>query len=1148
MAGRTLASAWVSVGPSGFADFGKSARDGINRAMKGFSATVPVDADTKPATGSIDDLKGKLADLSRNVSTARLDADDKDAVAKLAAMNVQLDRIGKRLESPRITLEGTAAVEAQLLAVDASFDRLKSKSEDLGPSVAGAGEALGGLASPMGALIGAGVALSPVLITVGTGLAGLAAAATRTIAPILASKDGIAGLDPAQQAAYKSLGALKDQFGGFAKSLEPETLGLFNGGLKLASALMAGVGPVAKATGTALGGMLSVIDAEFKSQTWQDFFGFMAASAGPDVQLLSNALLPLLDTLPKLLTDIQPIAVQLLQTAAGAARLADAAVTLNQKIDQLGAKADSSGGLLGHLSTAAKNAVGQLLPGIPAAQALGKALGLVGDNSDKASTSAGKTATVFQGAWPKAQTYAQWVQQAATATMNLMTAQGKALDTQLAYGNSLVTSANDAASLKTALAASGNQIGLHTQAQRNSFAAANTYISDLSQQAAAAVSSGHGTDAAIKAIQDGLPTLDSAKSKNQQYWQEVQTLVGWLKQLQLNAFENVSIHVTGAGSWSVTGNTITPGVAHGPQNIGGAPTSSGAAAGLYVASGTGPTADDVLIRASRGELIVPAGMVASGAVDHLRGSIPGFAAGGVAGSFSSGNVAALAPWSSGMIDDTTTAIAQNTAQAILNAMSAAQAQAQAAMTSVNVPDVGGGVSRWLPIVLQALALNGEPATLANQVLYQISTESGGSPNAQNNSDSNAAAGDPSRGLLQTIGSTFSAYHIPGTSNNIFDPLANVAAAINYAKHVYGPSLMSGGMGLGSGHGYAAGGLVGYAAGGVVGAWTKKLAGLQAHEKRDYAGLVKAFGPHPSGGAASDLATLRKRQSAEQAAYAAAVAVGITGGAGPAGPLVSALKAEAASAKDKALVAGHPGWAHGLGYWLGQLTTAAGREPAAPKLQFATWLAKAKATQAHEAYDYAGLEKAFGPHPKGAIGERLYALALKQKAEAAAYSALAAHATGSVPDLAGLPGRISALGSAARATSGAIQPKLLGKYHPGWTAGLTAQLAALASLTGAAPYAPPWNPGNLGASRTAGGGGVLTFDRGGQWPSGTLGWNGSGRTETVIPGGASGVHVHLHMENNGVIGSQVELRNWFVRTANEASRTGYLTQAVKQALG
>ena len=119
--------------------------------------------------------------------------------------------------------------------------------------------------------------------------------------------------------------------------------------------------------------------------------------------------------------------------------------------------------------------------------------------------------------------------------------------------------------------------------------------------------------------------------------------------------------------------------------------------------------------------------------------------------------------------------------------------------------VGGGVQRWAGVVAQALAMLGLPLSLGKQVLYQMQTESGGNPNAINLTDINAQHGDPSRGLLQTIMSTFMAYHVPGTSGNIYDPLANVAAAINYARHVYGPTLMRGGMGMGSGHGYDKGG-------------------------------------------------------------------------------------------------------------------------------------------------------------------------------------------------------------------------------------------------------------------------------------------------------------------------------------------------------
>ncbi|WP_280508198.1 transglycosylase SLT domain-containing protein [Nocardia flavorosea] len=73
-------------------------------------------------------------------------------------------------------------------------------------------------------------------------------------------------------------------------------------------------------------------------------------------------------------------------------------------------------------------------------------------------------------------------------------------------------------------------------------------------------------------------------------------------------------------------------------------------------------------------------------------------------------------------------------------------------------------------------------TRGYQVL--IARESAGNPNAVNNWDSNAAAGQNSRGLTQTIPGTFKAYHVRGTSDDIHDPVANVAASMNYVMHQY----------------------------------------------------------------------------------------------------------------------------------------------------------------------------------------------------------------------------------------------------------------------------------------------------------------------------------------------------------------------------
>jgi cell wall-associated NlpC family hydrolase len=92
---------------------------------------------------------------------------------------------------------------------------------------------------------------------------------------------------------------------------------------------------------------------------------------------------------------------------------------------------------------------------------------------------------------------------------------------------------------------------------------------------------------------------------------------------------------------------------------------------------------------------------------------------------------------------------------------------------------------------------------------------------------------------------------------------------------------------------------------------------------------------------------------------------------------------------------------------------------------------------------------------------------------------------------------------------------------------------------------PWASDPVASALIASG---LTYDKGGMLRPGlTLAYNGTGRPEQVIPhGGAGAGGVHLHLTVNGPVGSQAELENWYVHTANKMARTGRLTQAVKTA--
>jgi SLT domain-containing protein len=60
-------------------------------------------------------------------------------------------------------------------------------------------------------------------------------------------------------------------------------------------------------------------------------------------------------------------------------------------------------------------------------------------------------------------------------------------------------------------------------------------------------------------------------------------------------------------------------------------------------------------------------------------------------------------------------------------------------------------------------------------------------NAVGPPESDGAPAGSSRGIMQTIPSTFAEYHVPGTSDNIYNPVANIAASMNYVMKHYGVS-------------------------------------------------------------------------------------------------------------------------------------------------------------------------------------------------------------------------------------------------------------------------------------------------------------------------------------------------------------------------
>lgn len=97
---------------------------------------------------------------------------------------------------------------------------------------------------------------------------------------------------------------------------------------------------------------------------------------------------------------------------------------------------------------------------------------------------------------------------------------------------------------------------------------------------------------------------------------------------------------------------------------------------------------------------------------------------------------------------------------------------------------GDNLDGWIRESLAIMKKHGIPGSYEG-IHRNVMRESSGNPKAINLWDINAQNGIPSKGLLQVIPPTFDAYHVPGTPKDIYDPVANITAACNYAADKYG---------------------------------------------------------------------------------------------------------------------------------------------------------------------------------------------------------------------------------------------------------------------------------------------------------------------------------------------------------------------------
>jgi hypothetical protein len=529
------------------------------------------------------------------------------------------------LADAEAVLSGRATVTTKLMADQGrELDDGTTRMSKFGRATSGASSLLGGFGSSAGGaggamagLAAAGVALAPVLVTLGAGFGGLGLAAY--------------GLSKNQALMSKTLAPLKAEYAGFQRELQPVLLQDFGAAAQLAGHVLHDLEPVSKATGAALGGLLNRVDAEFASGKWQAFFSWMGTQAGPDIKLVGNLVVDLTKDLPSLLESLQPVARGFLVLADDVLKAAGAYTEFIRTEEHKGQQQGSFGKQISDFlkygyGTSYKN---QVLAAAAAQAELDKRLR---DAHTATADLISPLGTVNSG-FISGKTAAQ---NQANAVSNLVGALN-------ALNSGLLTTEADQVAWKQAQQAATAAIKGNTgslDSNRASALAARSAIISSTQAALSfanqQATTGHDVSGASQTIRDQINWLKQHAGKSKIARDEIAALELQLSKLKPNYGANVNVHGSGSGSIVLSAS----GVAAKIQSI-----LAFKAAGGMVTGGT-PGKDSVLGALMPGEVIVPTPMVRAGAVDHLRGKLPGFAAGGLVGT--GAEFTAAPPWAAGV--------------------------------------------------------------------------------------------------------------------------------------------------------------------------------------------------------------------------------------------------------------------------------------------------------------------------------------------------------------------------------------------------------------------------------------------------------------------------------------------------------------------
>jgi Transglycosylase SLT domain len=414
-----IGSAWVSIQPSGAAQFQAQAQAMIAASMKAIKADVNVGANTTPALGKLAAMKSAVAAMQSNLSSMRANVDTTGAMSKVVALQVRAAALSKTLGSmsPGVSSDGLLSTESRMLAIAAATEKLTQDLDDSGNAAGNAsrsytlfgtildklsgsvslyGGALEGMGPKLLSEIGGWHLLSEAVIETVTvwGLAAVAVGAF-SIAAVPAAKAVVTQFED-MSTTSKALGVtipgLSGNFSKMADAVKPEVYQLLGDALLVAQHSTGTFGDVAESTGNALDRLGARVVAALTSATSS---GTLAKAASQDLYELGTAIGDLAGIIGALVKDVPGYAAILLKVGTAALGMAESFVQAAAPVIKIGLAAHGAIIYLGLLSTGITKLITGGL-GMLSSMALKGALAV--ENLGPAGAAASKGLTTFGAA------------------------------------------------------------------------------------------------------------------------------------------------------------------------------------------------------------------------------------------------------------------------------------------------------------------------------------------------------------------------------------------------------------------------------------------------------------------------------------------------------------------------------------------------------------------------------------------------------------------------------------------------------------------------------------------------------------------------------------------------------------------------------